>query len=394
MLIFDADDARDSLVFMHVPKCAGAAIHSHLEKCLRRRRDGKVRVMWGVRGDVDLAHLTLESCPHYVDWYRLRHFFKFAFVRNPYDRVLSAYRWQRERPRYAHNYEAGLEQCLSRVLNAARSGQLTNSREFVHFWPGHYFTHAPATEISTQTHSVGVVPARKRQRSDSREFNEGDGHACKRLKQHNGSSGRERFCERRRDGQQWNQVVEFVGKLENIDTDFAWLLQELGLPAQPLVAGHKENVRRNPRAKPTVSELLRREHTAESIRLTNELYRVDFELYGYPMVDPVATTGTSATSAGGAMVQSVGRDVPDIRRTSVSSRKSGSGGDNSGNSSNGSDACDSALRESRIATATVVVASPKAVPREHVCVGVGEAGGAENGRADVEEDGEIAESDE
>ena len=57
MLIFDADDTRDSLVFMHVPKCAGAAIHSHLEKRLRRRRDGRVRVMWGVRGDVDLARL-------------------------------------------------------------------------------------------------------------------------------------------------------------------------------------------------------------------------------------------------------------------------------------------------------------------------------------------------
>ena len=105
MLIFHANDSRNSLVFMHVPKCAGAAIQTYLQNHLKKRRDGRMQVLWGVRHEVDLAHLTLATAPRHVDWARVKRerYYKVAFVRNPYDRVLSAFAWQKERPRFAHN---------------------------------------------------------------------------------------------------------------------------------------------------------------------------------------------------------------------------------------------------------------------------------------------------
>ena len=81
MLIFHANDSRNSLVFMHVPKCAGAAIQTYLQNHLKKRRGGRMQVLWGVRHEVDVAHLTLATAPRHVDWARVKRERYYAITR-------------------------------------------------------------------------------------------------------------------------------------------------------------------------------------------------------------------------------------------------------------------------------------------------------------------------
>lgn len=69
--------ARRAL-FVHIPKCAGITVN---------------KTLYGCRGG---AHMSTELYKHYLTRREFETFFKFTFVRNPWDRVVSAYHFLRE----------------------------------------------------------------------------------------------------------------------------------------------------------------------------------------------------------------------------------------------------------------------------------------------------------
>lgn len=66
-------------IFFHIPKTAGISV---------------THALFGSRG---IGHVDVQTARRLFGGRRLRRFFKFCFVRNPYDRAVSAYFYLRER---------------------------------------------------------------------------------------------------------------------------------------------------------------------------------------------------------------------------------------------------------------------------------------------------------
>lgn len=78
-------------IFIHIPKCAGTSIENALRKYCKRGFLGYDKNLKGFKQHANCEellthnHITTEVC---------NSFFKFAFVRNPWDRCVSQYIWR------------------------------------------------------------------------------------------------------------------------------------------------------------------------------------------------------------------------------------------------------------------------------------------------------------
>ena len=77
-------------IFIHIPKCAGTSIENALRKYCKRGFLGYDKNLKGFKQHANCEellthnHITTEVC---------NSFFKFAFVRNPFDRAVSIYKY-------------------------------------------------------------------------------------------------------------------------------------------------------------------------------------------------------------------------------------------------------------------------------------------------------------
>ena len=86
-------DHHRKLLFIHIPKTGGTTISSLLG--LRTKdRSASLQTLFGDFGSVALEHLTLSQTGQFLTAEEFSSYFKFAFVRNPWDRTVSSALWR------------------------------------------------------------------------------------------------------------------------------------------------------------------------------------------------------------------------------------------------------------------------------------------------------------
>ena len=128
-------------IFIHVPKCAGKSVEDKL-RIKSALNVPSFYFLYGFHGNIQLQHLTPEQMLrlNYVKQDVFNSYFKFCFVRNPYDRAVSDYFWHRK------FFEKGPEQMMvdsfRSYLYLAHS-QLTRfpnkDNIWCHFFPQHWY---------------------------------------------------------------------------------------------------------------------------------------------------------------------------------------------------------------------------------------------------------------
>ncbi len=93
---------KETLIFIHIPKTGGGTVTNLLEKSINLTRKQNYKVvshkLWGIKnidgGNIDLAHVPWRYINKYHKLNMKTNFYIFACVRNPYDRLFSAYMWK------------------------------------------------------------------------------------------------------------------------------------------------------------------------------------------------------------------------------------------------------------------------------------------------------------
>lgn len=186
-------------IFVHVPKCAGIAVAQSL---------------FGNHGG---HHMGIRQYQLAFTEAEFSNFFKFTFVRNPWDRLYSAYRY----------LEAGGRHIIAKEWFDRELRQFGSFREFVLRW---------LNEQSVNSY-LHFVP------------------------QH-------RFlvdCRNR-------QCLDFVGRFEHLERDFAHVCRQLGIERKLEV----RNV-----TKGSAVPSYRDAYDQESTDIVARIYRRDIELFGY-----------------------------------------------------------------------------------------------------------------
>jgi chondroitin 4-sulfotransferase 11 len=78
---------RKKLIFVHIPRTGGSNIGKQLG--IPKKREN----LYGVVGKTVLQHLTAAEIRSRIGKKRFGEYFKFSFVRNPWSRAASEYRW-------------------------------------------------------------------------------------------------------------------------------------------------------------------------------------------------------------------------------------------------------------------------------------------------------------
>lgn len=220
-------------IFIHIPKTGGQSIERFilrnygLEWSDRGRFEMRVNHDMG-KGPPHLAHLTATEYLRlgYCSQDEFRTFFKFSFVRNPFDRLVSAHRFFRYH---------GLDERVT-------------FKDLVFRW---FPDHTADNHDTAQDAYRHVIP---QARFLSNEFGQ--------------------------------TMVNFVGRFERLEEDFGKVRKHLGLGLGPLAHENKSLTPPEVRnaASPSRGNPLIKYHEyydAETEAFVARLYAQDFELFGY-----------------------------------------------------------------------------------------------------------------
>jgi chondroitin 4-sulfotransferase 11 len=184
-------------IFVHIPKSAG------------------ISVSYSLFGPINLAHLTIQQYEEKIPSLLFKKYFKFCFVRNPFDRLASAYFFIKKGG-VNKTDEAFSKETISQytdfedfVIRGLETPEVIN---WIHFRPQVYFIKDSSGKIN----------------------------------------------------------LDFVGKVENLESDFNYILEKIGLKR------NLEHLNKTGNHKDYKSL-----YTQEMKAKVESLYKEDFELLGY-----------------------------------------------------------------------------------------------------------------
>lgn len=119
-------DQKNKFIFIHIPKSGGTSIH----KLLENNNESTIS-LWGLTGNKDNAHLTIFDVYSMYDI--SKSYFSFAVVRNPYNRIYSAYK----QPYCQLHPNLTFNDFIDNYVKKLNVNNLDPS--LVHIWPMHKF---------------------------------------------------------------------------------------------------------------------------------------------------------------------------------------------------------------------------------------------------------------
>lgn len=201
---------RYKCIFIHIPKCGGTSIEDVIWPGPRSEAD-----LW--KGQIDetsnkyqtsgLQHLSAKNIRAEVGEQIFSSYFKFAIVRNPWDKVISQFLYLKRRRRDFRRYLG-----VTRFVSLKRYLEALQKVDHVHWAEQYRFLH------------------------------DDDG----------------------------TPLVDYIGRFERLDAEFATIAQTLGLSETAL-----------PHAKKSERRNYRDYYTAETRELVAVIYRRDIETFGY-----------------------------------------------------------------------------------------------------------------
>ena len=207
-------------IFIHIPKCAGNTVRNWL-----RRYDTRADFFWGIyapfsdpQSTVDLSHITLPTLRRILGRETFDSYFKFVVIRDPYDRAYSSFlEALKFFPGYRRN--DGFKRFLTEHVARADFDQFRpDGRKLVHFTPQYRYV-----------------------------LDE-DGRT----------------------------VVGTLCRLDNLEEDLRGIAEKLGLIFPERLESHAVKVA------PVTGQYKYMNHYDEDcIRIVNQVYRRDFELFGF-----------------------------------------------------------------------------------------------------------------
>lgn len=206
MLISDSHE----FIFLRMRKVASTSMRAVLRPLCIPTPQGRLahfksraRLEWDYHNYVPRAHEDILTVKHRMPAEKFDKYFKFAFVRNPWERLVSEYEFILNRPRHGR---------YKRVT------KLANFNEFIQM----------------------QIP-----RSDAYQLNV--------------------LCDR-----QNRSLMDFIGKLENLESDWRTICERIGIPYQGL-----------PRKNVTERKPYQDYYNAESIKLVATHWAREIELFEY-----------------------------------------------------------------------------------------------------------------
>ncbi len=240
---------KHKTIFIHVPRTGGSSIEKALG-IYGRNNDGAneccIEILFGLSSTIYLQHLTILEIqdrmtkdPGGKDLFR--EYFKFAFIRNPYDRIISEYFYSEEVK------NLNLMELLTDVTHSGKSRAkiLYRARYDNHTFMGQW------KRLSFREFLLNVALPNKDKSID------------KDLDRH--FKNQRTFLTDRKG----KLMVDFVGRFENLEEDFGKICSRFGLK------GELSKINR------TRHRNYAHYYDDETRRLVHDLYREDIEAFGY-----------------------------------------------------------------------------------------------------------------
>lgn len=135
-------DKKNQFIFVHIPKVAGTSIEKYLGIYGANHDDGHTGGFGKLENDSEvysLQHVSLEQMQelNLLNLSEINSFFKFSFVRNPWDRAVSGYKWQKKVMKKKITFREYLLLC-SKHSNLYKDKKLINL-ENCHFVPQSWY---------------------------------------------------------------------------------------------------------------------------------------------------------------------------------------------------------------------------------------------------------------
>ncbi len=128
MPVFDSH----KLIFIHIPKNGGESIYRYMGYPHLDHRKPNNTLVYGVTKHFCLQHLTCnQMVKHgFVSPEKFQEYYKFAIVRNPYDRLVSEYFWKGMNWQERYNSFEKFVRALPKLMKLV---------QYAHFIPQHQF---------------------------------------------------------------------------------------------------------------------------------------------------------------------------------------------------------------------------------------------------------------